>query len=353
MNTWPAGAPANTPPLPRGRAAANRGGSRHRPHRHSRSIATRRRRQRLLAYAFARRRHDHPPDHPLCPRCPRAGRPTTGIRAAAKCRRRRNRRPTADIDVQGARRPDHPVRRRQRRARRAVRPGQRFLLLHGPQRRGRDPRDGTARQAHLLVSAAEDAARRDDGGPQPSRRPEGGGEGRPVRHSSRVVFDEFLARTMGEAPTPTFRVRLSPRDTLDNARSETALFAGRYARTPYKRQAADRSIPDREDPRSVPAGHAGRHHGPRERHAGDQVTGRDRNPAAQRPRERGSGQTGDARHRAGRVSKNTRGKRRPCRWWCRAAVSVPRHADRRVGTEHVHPALQREQPEESSRATSC
>ena len=31
-------------------------------------------------------------------------------------------------------------------------------------------------------------------------------------------------------------MRLSPRDTLDNARSETALFAGRYARTAYNDQ---------------------------------------------------------------------------------------------------------------------
>ncbi|HSK08522.1 MAG TPA: aminopeptidase P N-terminal domain-containing protein, partial [Vicinamibacterales bacterium] len=48
-------------------------------------------------------------------------------------------------------------------------------------------------------------------------------------------FDEFLARTMAPAGS-TLRLRLSPRDTLDNARSETALFAGRQARTPYNDQ---------------------------------------------------------------------------------------------------------------------
>ena len=48
-------------------------------------------------------------------------------------------------------------------------------------------------------------------------------------------FDEFLARTIGAAG-PALRLRLSPRDSLDNARSETALFAGRRARTPYNDQ---------------------------------------------------------------------------------------------------------------------
>lgn len=48
-------------------------------------------------------------------------------------------------------------------------------------------------------------------------------------------FDEFLARTLAGAG-PTLRLRLSPRDSLDNARSETALFAGRQARTPYNDQ---------------------------------------------------------------------------------------------------------------------
>ena len=45
-------------------------------------------------------------------------------------------------------------------------------------------------------------------------------------------FDEFLARTIGAAGS-ALHLRLSPRDSLDNARSETALFAGRRARTPY------------------------------------------------------------------------------------------------------------------------
>lgn len=48
-------------------------------------------------------------------------------------------------------------------------------------------------------------------------------------------FDEFVARTMAAAG-PALRLRLSPRDSLDNARSETALFAGRRARTPYNDQ---------------------------------------------------------------------------------------------------------------------
>lgn len=48
-------------------------------------------------------------------------------------------------------------------------------------------------------------------------------------------FDEFLARTIATAGT-TLRVRLSPPDSLDQARSETALFAARQARTPYNDQ---------------------------------------------------------------------------------------------------------------------
>ena len=50
-----------------------------------------------------------------------------------------------------------------------------------------------------------------------------------------AYFDEFLARTIASAG-PTFRLRLSPRDTLDNARSETALYHGRQARTRYNDQ---------------------------------------------------------------------------------------------------------------------
>ncbi len=48
-------------------------------------------------------------------------------------------------------------------------------------------------------------------------------------------FDEFLARTLGAAG-PRLHLRLSPRDSLDAARSETALYAGRQARTPYNDQ---------------------------------------------------------------------------------------------------------------------
>jgi Xaa-Pro aminopeptidase len=48
-------------------------------------------------------------------------------------------------------------------------------------------------------------------------------------------LDEFIARTIAAAG-PTLRLRLSPGDSLDNARSETALFAGRRARTSYNDQ---------------------------------------------------------------------------------------------------------------------
>ncbi len=48
-------------------------------------------------------------------------------------------------------------------------------------------------------------------------------------------LDEFLARALGRA-AGKFHVRLSPRDSLDDARSETALMDGRRARSHYNDQ---------------------------------------------------------------------------------------------------------------------
>jgi Xaa-Pro aminopeptidase len=48
-------------------------------------------------------------------------------------------------------------------------------------------------------------------------------------------LDEFLARNLGRA-AGKLRLRLSPRDTLDDARSETALWDGRRARGHYNDQ---------------------------------------------------------------------------------------------------------------------
>jgi Xaa-Pro aminopeptidase len=48
-------------------------------------------------------------------------------------------------------------------------------------------------------------------------------------------LDEFLARAAGRA-AGTFHVRLSPRDSLDDARPETALMDGRRARSHYNDQ---------------------------------------------------------------------------------------------------------------------
>ncbi|MGE5741696.1 MAG: aminopeptidase P N-terminal domain-containing protein, partial [Candidatus Aminicenantes bacterium RBG_16_66_30] len=48
-------------------------------------------------------------------------------------------------------------------------------------------------------------------------------------------LDEFLARGLGRLPG-RFHLRLSPRDSLDEARSETALFDGRRARSHYNDQ---------------------------------------------------------------------------------------------------------------------
>jgi len=47
-----------------------------------------------------------------------------------------------------------------------------------------------------------------------------------------TYLDEFLARN-GDAQGATFHVRLSPRDTIDNARSETDLFYARRSRLHY------------------------------------------------------------------------------------------------------------------------
>lgn len=49
-------------------------------------------------------------------------------------------------------------------------------------------------------------------------------------------FDEYIARALPSAGSALLHLRLSPRDSLDEARSETALFAGRRARTPYNDQ---------------------------------------------------------------------------------------------------------------------
>jgi Xaa-Pro aminopeptidase len=48
-------------------------------------------------------------------------------------------------------------------------------------------------------------------------------------------LDEFLARALGRL-AGRFHLRLSPRDTLDDARSETGLFDGRRARSHYNDQ---------------------------------------------------------------------------------------------------------------------
>src|SRR5512137_946208 len=48
-------------------------------------------------------------------------------------------------------------------------------------------------------------------------------------------LDEFLARASGRA-AGKFQVRLSPRDSLDDARSETALMDGRRVRSHYNDQ---------------------------------------------------------------------------------------------------------------------
>lgn len=50
-----------------------------------------------------------------------------------------------------------------------------------------------------------------------------------------AYFDEFVARSMGRAGA-VFHLRLSPRDSLDEARSETGLFYGRRAQSHYNDQ---------------------------------------------------------------------------------------------------------------------
>ena len=48
-------------------------------------------------------------------------------------------------------------------------------------------------------------------------------------------FDEFLAR-FSSGPEPVFYLRLSPEDTVSEARSETAIFSARRHRNPYNAQ---------------------------------------------------------------------------------------------------------------------
>jgi Xaa-Pro aminopeptidase len=50
-----------------------------------------------------------------------------------------------------------------------------------------------------------------------------------------TYFDEFLARSLGRF-AGRFHLRLSPRDSLDEARSETGIFDGRRARSHYNDQ---------------------------------------------------------------------------------------------------------------------
>jgi Xaa-Pro aminopeptidase len=50
-----------------------------------------------------------------------------------------------------------------------------------------------------------------------------------------TYFDEFLARSL-QGAGPTIRLRLSPRDTIDGARYESALFRARQARVHYNDQ---------------------------------------------------------------------------------------------------------------------
>ncbi|MCK7540841.1 MAG: aminopeptidase P N-terminal domain-containing protein [Marinilabiliales bacterium] len=94
-------------------------------------------------------------------------------------------------------------------------------------------------------------------------------------------LDEFLARLTGSGAGKLY-LRLSPRDKLDGARSETALWDGRRSREPLQRPALGRPVPDREAPPALPADAArGRRPGDR-RPAGHQDARGDRDPAAQR-----------------------------------------------------------------------
>lgn len=58
-------------------------------------------------------------------------------------------------------------------------------------------------------------------------------------------FDEFLSRLSGRQDQVIY-LRLSPEDSVGEARSETALFQARRARNPYNAQAQPESVPGRE-----------------------------------------------------------------------------------------------------------
>ena len=94
-------------------------------------------------------------------------------------------------------------------------------------------------------------------------------------------LDEFLARLAGRGAGKLY-VRLSPRDTLDDARSETALMDGRRARSHYNDQlSVDQYRIEKLHQRYPQMEFRGHRPGDR-RPAGDQDAGGDRDPAAER-----------------------------------------------------------------------
>lgn len=91
-----------------------------------------------------------------------------------------------------------------------------------------------AKEAHLFLpqqSAREELM----AGPNLLKDPRAGEAGGFASLRPATELDEFLSRTLGRA-RPVLHVRLSPRDTMDEARSEVGLFSGRRARLHYNDQ---------------------------------------------------------------------------------------------------------------------
>ncbi len=90
------------------------------------------------------------------------------------------------------------------------------------------------KEAHLFLpqqSAREELM----GGPNLLKDPQAGEKWGFASLRPATELDEFLSRTLGRA-RPVLHLRLSPRDTMDEARSEVGLFAGRRARLHYNDQ---------------------------------------------------------------------------------------------------------------------
>ena len=95
------------------------------------------------------------------------------------------------------------------------------------------------------------------------------------------AFDEYVARKL-LGKESSFHLRLSPRDSLDEARTETAIYFARRIRSPYNDQTSLDGFRIAKLRERYPGLRHERYHADRGPDEDDQIGGRDRRPPPQR-----------------------------------------------------------------------